>query len=41
MNNDDRQGTNQKLNIIKKLINRIDSTNKQNIEKQLETHQWI
>ena len=41
MNNDDRQGTNQKLNIIKKLINRIDSTNKQNIEKQLQTHQWI
>ena len=41
MNNDDRQGTNQKLDIIKKLINRIDSTNKQNIEKQLQTHQWI
>ena len=40
MNNDDRQGTNQKLDIIKKLINRIDSTNKQNIEKQLQTHQW-
>ena len=41
MKNDDPQETKQKINIIKNFINRIDSTNKQNIEKQLQTHQWI
>ena len=41
MNNNDRQETKQKINIIKKIIKRFDSTNKQNIEKQVQTHQWI
>ena len=41
MKNDDPQETKQKINIIKNFINRIDSTNKQNIEKQLQTHHWI
>ena len=41
MKNDDPQETKQKINIIKNFINRIDSGNKQNIEKQLQTHQWI
>ena len=41
MKNDDRQETKQKINLVKNFINRIDSTNKQNIEKQLQTHQWI
>ena len=41
MKNDDPQETKQKINIIKNFINRIDSANKQNIEKQLQTHQWI
>ena len=41
MKSDDLQETKQKTNIVKNFINRIDSTNKQNIEKQLETHQWI
>ena len=33
--------TKQRINIAKNFINRIDSTNKQNIGKQLQTHQWI
>ena len=41
MKNDYRQETKQKINIVKNFINRIDSTNKQNIEKQLQTHQSI
>ena len=41
MKNDDRQETKQKINLVKNFINRIDSKNKQNIEKQLQTHQWI
>ena len=41
MKNDYRQETKQKINIVKNFINRTDSTNKQNIEKQLQTHQWI
>ena len=41
MKNDYRQETKQKTNIVKNFINRTDSTNKQNIEKQLQTHQWI
>ena len=41
MKNDDRQETKQKINIVKIFINRIDSINKQNIEKQLQTHQLI
>ena len=41
MKNDDHQETKQKINIVKNFINRIDSTNKQNIEKQLQTHQSI
>ena len=41
MKNDYRQETKRKINIVKNFINRTDSTNKQNIEKQLQTHQWI
>ena len=41
MKSDDLQETKQKIYIVKNFINRIDSTNKQNIEKQLETLQWI
>ena len=41
MKNDDCQETKQRINIAKNFINRIDSTNKQNIGKQLQTHQWI
>ena len=41
MKSDDLQETKQKIYIVKNFINRIDSTNKQNIEKQLETHQRI
>ena len=41
MKSDDLQETKQKIYIVKNFINRIDSTNKQNIEKQLETHQSI
>ena len=36
-----RNETKQKINVIKNIINRIYSTNKQNIEKQLQTHEWI
>ena len=36
-----RNETKQKINVIKSIINRIYSTNKQNIEKQLQTHEWI
>ena len=38
---EDKQETKQKNFIIKNLIKRFDSTNKQNIEKQLQTHEWI
>ena len=31
----------QKINIVKHFIKRFDSANKQNIEKQLQTHGWI
>ena len=37
----DRIETRQKINIVKNFINRFDSANKQNIEKQLQTHEWI
>ena len=37
----DRIETRQKINIVKNFINRLDSANKQNIEKQLQTHEWI
>ena len=30
-----------KINIVKNFINRFDSANKQNIEKQLQRHEWI
>ena len=33
--------TKQKINIVKNFIKRFDSANKQNIEKQLQTHGWI
>ena len=33
--------TKQKINIAKNVINRFDSANKQNIEKQLQTYEWI
>ena len=36
MNNDDRQETKQNINIIKKLITRFDSINKQNIENNFK-----
>ena len=39
MKNDDCQETKQRINIAKNFINRIDSINKQNIGKQLQTHQ--
>ena len=41
MKNNDRQETKQKINIVKNFIIRFDLTNKQNIAKQLQTHQWI
>ena len=37
----DRIEIRQKINIVKNFINRFDSANKQNIEKQLQTHEWI
>ena len=37
MKNDDRQETKQKINLVKNFINRIDSKNKQNIKKQLQS----
>ena len=37
----DRIETKQKINIVKNFIKRFDSANKQNIEKQLQTHGWI
>ena len=37
----DRIEARQKINIVKNFINRFDSTKKQNIEKQLQTHEWI
>ena len=33
--------TRQKINIAKNFINRFDSAKKQNIEKQLQTQEWI
>ena len=41
MTEGDRIETRQKINIVKNFINRFDSANKQNIEKQLQTHEWI
>ena len=41
MSEGDRIETKQKINIAKNVINRVDSANKQNIEKQLQTHEWI
>ena len=41
MKNNDRQETKQKINLVKNFINRFDLTNKQNIVKQLQTHQRI
>ena len=41
MKNNDRQETKQKINIVKNFIIRFGLTNKQNIAKQLQTHQWI
>ena len=41
MNEADRIEIRQKINIVKNFINRFDSANKQNIEKQLQTHEWI
>ena len=37
----DRIETKQKINIAKNFIERFDSANKQNIEKQLQTREWI
>ena len=37
----DRIDTRQKIDIAKNFINRFNSANKQNIEKQLQTHEWI
>ena len=37
----ERIETKQKINIVKNFIKRFDSANKQNIEKQLQTHGWI
>ena len=36
-----RTETKQKINIVKNFIKRFDSANKQNIEKQLQTREWI
>ena len=36
-----RTETKQKINIVKNFIKRFDSANKQNIEKQLQTHGWV
>ena len=33
--------TKQNINIVKHFIKRFNSANKQNIEKQLQTHGWI
>ena len=41
MTEGDRIDTRQKIDIVKNFINRFDSANKQNIEKQLQTHEWI
>ena len=41
MNEADRIEIRQKINIVKNFINRFDSANQQNIEKQLQTHEWI
>ena len=41
MDETDRTETKQKINIVKNFIKRFDSANKQNIEKQLQTHGWI
>ena len=41
MDGADQIETKQKINIVKNFIKRFDSANKQNIEKQLQTHGWI
>ena len=41
MDEADRVETKQKINIVTNFIKRFDSANKQNIEKQLQTHGWI
>ena len=41
MDEADQIETKQKINIVKNFIKRFDSANKQNIEKQLQTHGWI
>ena len=41
MDEADQIKTKQKINIVKNFIKRFDSVNKQNIEKQLQTHGWI
>ena len=41
MDEADRIETKQKINIVKNFIKRFDSANKQNIEKQLQTREWI
>ena len=41
MDESEQKQTKQKIFIVKSLIKRFDSTNKQNIEKQNQTHEWI
>ena len=41
MDQDEQNQTKQNIFVVKDLIKRFDSTNKQEIEKQLQTHEWI
>ena len=41
MDQDEQNRTKQKIFVVKNFIKRFDSTNKQEIEKQLQTHEWI
>ena len=41
MDQDEQNQTKQNIFVVKNLIKRFDSTNKQEIEKQLQTHEWI
>ena len=41
MDQDEQNRTKQNIFVVKNLIKRFDSTNKQEIEKQLQTHEWI
>ena len=41
MSKDDRTETKEKITILKKLNNKWDLTKKPDIEKQLQSHEWL